>query len=429
MRLGGRLQAAIEIVEEMERRRRPAADALKDWGLSHRFAGSGDRAAIGNLVYDALRRKRSASALMGAETARAMTIGALLLEHSETPESLDRILEGDRYAPAPLQTEERAAIAAFVAERLPAPVRADIPDWCAGHFLDAFGDGWAHEASALAERPPLDLRANRLKASREKVLKQLGRLSAEPCRIAPDGIRIAPIAGYGRHPNVQAEPAFRKGWFEIQDEGSQIAAMLAVTGAGNQVLDYCAGAGGKTLAISARLGNRGQVFAHDADRHRLAPIFERLKRGGNRNVQVVPETAGLEPLAGRMDLVVVDAPCTGSGTWRRRPDAKWRLTDRQLAARTAEQDAILADAARFVRPGGRLAYVTCSLFPLENERRIERFLSENAVFAAGDHRHLWAEAFERHEESVHFRTNGLCLSPARTSTDGFFISVLTRDSG
>src|SRR5690606_5792063 len=163
-----------------------------------------------------------------------------------------------------------------------------------------------------------------------------------------DGIRIPPIEGDGRHPNVQAEPAFQKGWFEVQDEGSQLVALLAGAAAGMQVLDYCAGAGGKSLALSSAMGNRGQIFAHDAEKQRLAPIFERIRRADARNVQVVAKSAELEPLAGRMDIVLVDAPCTGSGTWRRRPDAKWRLTGRQLDVRRAEQAAILDAAARFV---------------------------------------------------------------------------------
>jgi 16S rRNA (cytosine967-C5)-methyltransferase len=427
MRPGGRLQAAIEIIEDIERRHRPAADALRDWGLSHRFAGSADRAAIGNLVYDALRRRRSAGALLGAETARAMVIGAHMLENRGWMLP-DRTAEGDRFAPDPLTGAERAAIDAFDPDRLADAVRADIPDWCVGQFQAAFGDAWPGEGAALASRPPLDLRANRLKASREKVLAQLARHGASACPIAPDGIRIAPIAGEGRHPNIQAEAGFQKGWFEVQDEGSQLAALLAATGTGDQFLDFCAGGGGKTLALSAILANRGQIFAHDADRQRLAPIFERVRRAGCRNVQVVSGKAELASLAGRMDLVLVDAPCTGSGTWRRRPDAKWRLGQRQLEARMAEQDAVLDEAAAHVRPAGRLAYVTCSLFPCENEERIDAFLERSPGFAAADPRRIWDEAVGAHGERVRFGRRGILLSPARTGTDGFFIAVMTRQN-
>jgi 16S rRNA (cytosine967-C5)-methyltransferase len=192
-------------------------------------------------------------------------------------------------------------------------------------FEENFDDEWVAEASALSERAPLDMRVNTLKADRDKVQKQLAKFGAKPTKIARHGLRIAPGKGPDRLPNVQAEPAFQKGWFEIQDEGSQIVADLVFAQPGEQVFDYCAGGGGKTLALSAALDNKGQVHAWDADKSRLAPIFDRLKRAGTRNVQVHAADADLSPLEGRMDRVLVDAPCTGSGTWRRNPDAKWRL--------------------------------------------------------------------------------------------------------
>ena len=223
----------------------------------------------------------------------------------------------------------------------PDTIAADCPDWAAPLLQEAFGDDWVGEAQALAARPPLDLRANTLKATRQKVIAELDGTDAAATVLATHGIRIPPIDGAGRHPNVQAEPAFQKGWFEVQDEGSQVAAQLAGATPGMQVLDFCAGAGGKTLALSAAMENHGQIFAHDFDKARLAPIFDRIRRSENRNVQVVTKPAELAGLAEHMDLVLVDAPCTGSGTWRRRPDAKWRLTRRQLDARLAEQAAIL----------------------------------------------------------------------------------------
>ncbi|RUZ59676.1 MFS transporter, partial [Mesorhizobium sp. M7A.F.Ca.CA.002.06.1.1] len=286
MRLGGRLAAAIEVLEDIGRRHRPVADALKDWGLSHRFAGGGDRAAIGNIVYDALRHKRSAGWLLGQDTPRAIGFGALLLEWGQTAQSLNEALDGDKFAPPLLTAAELQAIADGRLADAPDAVRADVPDWCAPLFERAFGPSWADEGAALATRPPLDLRVNTLQANRDKVLAELTGTGAKPAAIAPHGIRIPPIDGDGRHPNVQAEPAFQKGWFEVQDEGSQIAAALAGAEAGMQVLDFCAGAGGKTLALSASMENRGQIFAHDAEKARLAPIFDRIRRSENRNVQV-----------------------------------------------------------------------------------------------------------------------------------------------
>lgn len=425
MRLGGRLAAAIEVLEDMERRHRPASEALKDWGLSHRFAGSGDRAAIGNMVYDALRRRPTAHWLMGEETPRAAAIGALLLEQDIAPDRFDETLEGDRFAPAPLTTQERDSLAGRLADAPDDTVRADLPAWTHDLFRDVFGDRWADEAAALSARPPLDLRVNTLKATRERVLSELADTGAEPGDLVDTAIRIPPATRDRRHPNVQVEPAFQKGWFEVQDQGSQLAARLCGAEPGMQVLDYCAGAGGKTLALAAAMENRGQVFAHDSDKSRLAPIFDRLRRADVRNVQVSARPADLEPLEGRMQLVLIDAPCTGSGTWRRKPDAKWRLTERQLEARMQEQAAIIDAAARFVAPGGRLVYVTCSVFRAENGSQIEGFLSRNSSFSPVPPQQLWAAATSASPDIVDMGT-GILMSPLRTGTDGFFVAALER---
>jgi 16S rRNA (cytosine967-C5)-methyltransferase len=426
MRLGGRLAAAIEVLEDIEKRRRPAADALKDWGLSHRFAGAGDRAAIGNIVYDALRRKRSAGWLVGDDTPRAIGFGALLLEWRETAQSLNQALEGDRFAPPPLSATELEAIASRPLDDAPDAIRADCPDWCAPLLEQAFGADWVKEGRALAARPPLDLRVNTISANRERVLAELAGMGAAATRLAPHGIRIPPIDGSGRHPNVQAEPAFQKGWFEVQDEGSQIAAELAGAKPGMQVLDFCAGAGGKTLALSAAMENRGQIFAHDAEKIRLAPIFDRIRRSDNRNIQVVSRPDELVPLRGQMDIVLIDAPCTGSGTWRRRPDAKWRLTQKQLDVRRAEQAAILGAAKIHVKPGGLLVYITCSVFDEENRDQIGLFAADNPDFSPVDHEALWQRHFPGRAEAARFVPGGIVLTPARSGTDGFFFAALRR---
>lgn len=424
MRLGGRLQAAIEVLSDIEARRRPAADALKDWGLSHRFAGSGDRAAIGNIVYDALRRKRSAGWVLGSDAPRALAFGALLLETGHDADTLAAALDGDRFAPAPLSEAECAIRASHDLADAPPAIRADCPDWCVPHLKAQFGDTWEAEAAGLSRRPPLDLRVNALKSDRDAVLAELAGTGAAPMRLAPHGIRIPPIPGDGRHPNVQSEPAFRKGWFEVQDEGSQLAALMAVPPSGGQLLDFCAGAGGKTLALAASMENRGQIFAHDADRQRLAPIFDRLQRAGVRNVQVASRIRELEGLEARFDTVLVDAPCTGSGTWRRRPDAKWRLGERQLMARCAEQRAILDQAATYVKPAGRLVYVTCSVFAEENGEQIEAFLARKPNFAAADHALLLRDTAPAAAGLCRIAATGIAMTPAATGTDGFFVSVL-----
>lgn len=429
MRLGGRLAAAIDILADIEARRRPVADALKDWGLSHRFAGSGDRAAIGTIVYDALRMRLSHAFLMESDSAEALGFAVLLRQWGYDPDRLDGEWEGDRFAPAPLSAQMRAAYASRRLEDAPDDVRADLPQWLVPAFREAFGEHWLAEAQAMTARPPLDLRVNSLKADRAKVLKALARARPAETAIAPDGLRIAPVEGAGRHPNVTAELGFQKGWFEVQDEGSQIAARLSAVQGGEQVLDLCAGGGGKTLALSAMMANTGQVHAYDSERARLAPIIERLKRAGTRNVQVHDAGDALAALEGRMDCVLVDAPCTGTGTWRRRPDTKWRLTPETLAARQSEQDAVLDAAARHVRPGGRLVYITCSVLPAENADRIAAFLARNGAFSKRPIAPAW-QAVLAAPLPPHVGEDGasLMLTPASTATDGFFVATLERNA-
>jgi 16S rRNA (cytosine967-C5)-methyltransferase len=226
---------------------------------------------------------------------------------------------------------------------------------------------------------------------------------------------------------VTAELSFQKGWFEVQDEGSQIVADLVLPKDGEQVLDYCAGGGGKTLAMSAAMHNKGQVHAYDADRKRLAPIIERLKRAGTRNVQVHDDAKALKSLSDRCDKVLVDAPCTGTGTWRRRPDTKWRLTAKNLDERTTQQQDALKQASAFVRPGGELIYVTCSVLPQENEAQVRRFTAENGDYEIVSALPAWDGLFGK--DSPRPRSSDgktITLTPASTDTDGFFFCRMQR---
>ena len=427
MRLGGRLQGAIEVLADIEARKRPVADALKDWGLAHRFAGSGDRAAIGNIVYDALRMRLSHAWLMGDDSPSALAHAVLFRQWGLTPEALAAELDGDKFAPAAPSAEALAAFTARKLEDAPRHIQGDIPEWVEPSFERAFGEDWLSEARALSERPTLDLRANALKADRAKVVKALDRAGAQASKIARFGIRIPAGEGASRLPNVTAELSFQKGWFEVQDEGSQIVADLVLPEEGDQVLDYCAGGGGKTLAMSAAMHNKGQVHAYDSDRRRLAPIIERLKRAGTRNVQVHDDRNGLLPLRGKFDKVLVDAPCTGTGTWRRRPDTKWRLTQKNLDERTSQQQEALAQAGEFVRPGGSLIYVTCSVLPEENEAQVNRFASQNPDFDVVEALSSWEKLFNKdtpRPRSSDGKT--ITLTPASTDTDGFFFCRLQR---
>jgi 16S rRNA (cytosine967-C5)-methyltransferase len=230
-------------------------------------------------------------------------------------------------------------------------------------------------------------------------------------------------------PNVEAEPTHGMGWFEVQDAASQVAALLTGARAGETVADICAGAGGKTLALAAMMENKGRIVAHDADRHRLRPIFERLRRAGASNVDVLAadEGAKLDKMTGSFDCVLIDAPCSGSGSWRRRPDSKWRLSERSLAQRMKDQEAVLARGARLVRPGGRLVYVTCSVLPEENGERIAQFLQSDPRFVITPYENVWAETIGgRAPETAQAANGALLLTPLNHDTDGFFICVLRR---
>jgi 16S rRNA (cytosine967-C5)-methyltransferase len=427
-----RLSAAIDVFADIGARRRPAADALKDWGLAHRFAGSGDRAAIAGLVYDALRRKASAAFMMGANTPRAVLLGMLRLERKLDRDGIARLCDGGRFGPPPLTDDEGSRLAAAALDGAPPWVAGDYPDWLDPHLARTFGDERAAEGAALASRAPLDLRVNTLKAERDDAAATLSDLAPGPARWSPLGLRIV-LGADAKSPAIHAEPAFLKGLVEIQDEGSQLGALLAGAKPGEQVVDLCAGAGGKTLALAAAMENRGQIYATDSDKRRLAPIHARLERAGVHNVQVrTPRGAGADMLAdvaGRADLVLIDAPCTGTGAWRRNPDAKWRVRPGALAGRLQEQEAVLDRAAALVRPGGRIAYVTCSVLGEENGDQVRGFLARHPPFAPVPPSDVAGALGERaflFRRAVLMTEEGLLMTPRRTETDGFFVAILSR---
>lgn len=423
-----RIASAIEVLADIEAHRRPAAEALKDWGLSHRFAGSKDRAAIASLVYDGLRKKASAVWIMGEETPRATMLGALKLARNMVEENIAKLCDGTKFAPSVLSNAERRALQKASLDGAPAHIAGDFPEWLEPALARAFGARLVDETRALAARAPIDIRTNTLKVERAALGPRLAHFGAAPTPHSPVGYRF-PVDADGRGPALQATEEFVKGLFEIQDEGSQLVAAMAGAAPGMQVVDLCAGGGGKTLELAALMNNRGQIFSTDVDARRLAPIHERLSRAGARNVQVrTPKGRGDEPLTdlfGKIDLVLVDAPCTGVGTWRRNPDIKWRVRPGALEQRMKEQDEVLARAARLVRPGGRIAYVTCSVLAEENDNRIAAFLANNATYSPVAPDEVLALAPDTLSERGDLATNhGLQLTPARTGTDGFYLALI-----
>jgi 16S rRNA (cytosine967-C5)-methyltransferase len=426
-----RLSAAIEVIEAIDSQRVPAAKALKEWGTAHRFAGSGDRAAISGLVYDVLRRQASSAWIMDDAAPRSRLLGMLKIERGLDADAIAALCDGSRFAPVPLSEGERAALASRTVTDAPAHIAGDYPEWLDGYLAEVFGDDRAAEAAAMASRAPLDLRVNTLKSKREKVLGSLRHLGATATPWSPLGLRIA-LGADARNPGVHAEEDFIKGGIEVQDEGSQLAAMLSGAKPGEQVIDLCAGAGGKTLALAAMMQGRGRLIATDRDKRQLAPIHERLSRAGVHNADVRTPKGEDDPLVdirASADLVLIDAPCTGTGTWRRNPDAKWRMRPGALEVRLKDQIEALDRAAALVKPGGRIAYITCSVLPPENSEQVRKFIGRHSDFTVTPSSQTASVLWDRADDflaATYQSDEGLLMTPRRTGTDGFFVSVMRR---
>jgi 16S rRNA (cytosine967-C5)-methyltransferase len=366
---------------------------------------------------------------VGLRPGPRLLVAASLLTEGWTLDGVAQSFSGGQYGPSPLIADERTALAGVESHTLdhphmPRAVALEVPDWVFPRLAARFGASLDAELTALGEPAPLDLRVNLLKADREQAIAALAAegIAAEPTPLSPWGLRVT-----GRPP-VTTGAAFRDGVVEIQDEGSQLVAGLTGAAPGMRVADWCAGAGGKTLALAMTMANRGHIAACDVSAPRLEGAVRRLRRAGVHNVErhlVEPGDKWAKRRAGSFDRVLVDAPCTGSGTWRRNPDGRIRLAERDLAELVPKQAEILAQASRLVRKGGRLVYATCSLFPEENEAQVQAFLSAHPDFAvvpvadAGDLPDGLAGDFAGGSPY-------LSLSPRRHDTDGFFGAVLER---
>lgn len=404
-----RLQMAIEILEGLEKTAQPTDRFLKSWFRIRRFAGSKDRRAIGEQVFAVQRQRAALAHRMGSENPRALMIAALL----KAGEDIGALFTGG-YGPPPLTPAEQQVIAATPP---PAPdwVRGEYPNWLEGELSRAFGDRLPEEMAAFITRAPTDLRVNTLKTDRDAVIAALIEqgLSCAPTPYAPHGIRIAGEAG-----SLSQSPLFESGAFEFQDEAAQIAAHLCGAGPGMRVLDLAAGAGGKSLAFAAAMGNAGEIAACDV---RGEALLELEKRAGRAGVTII-ETLPLEHMqpSGWFDAVFVDAPCSGTGTWRRQPELRWRLTPDRIAYLMSVQDRLLDQAAGLVRPGGQLFYATCSILPCENQDRVVAFQARHPGFGLLDLAEHWGPT-PPPGLGQDFRA-----SPASTGTDGFFCAGMRR---
>jgi 16S rRNA (cytosine967-C5)-methyltransferase len=422
-----RIAAAIDLLEIIEGApKRPADAVANDFFRARRFIGSGDRRAISERVWSVLRaRRRLGWWLADAPQSPRLLVAAALLTEGWTLPGVRQSFSGGQFAAAPLSGAEKAALARAEGHTLdhpdmPEAVRLEIPDWLLPRLAARFGTALHAEMAALSQPASLDLRANLLKGTREQAQAALAAegWEAKPTRLSPWGLRIE-----GRRP-VTDGPAFQSGLVEIQDEGSQLIAAMLGAEPGMRVVDWCAGAGGKTLALAGAMANKGQIVACDVSAPRLEGAVKRLRRAGAHNVErhlIEPGDKWLKRRAGAFDRVLVDAPCTGTGTWRRNPDARLRLTETDLMELRPKQAQILDTAQSLVRKGGRLVYATCSLLEEENEAQVAGFLSRNPGFVLVPLARAWTLP-------APVPNSGDCLSltPARHGTDGFFAAVLER---
>lgn len=417
-----RLEAAIALLTDIrDTPRRPADAVANDFFRARRFIGSSDRRAVSDRAWVVIRAQRRLAWWLGPnnDTPRLLVAGSLMLEGVKLAGLADNFT-GGKFAPHALTGEERSLLHRLEGRNLnhhsmPDAVRLEIPDWIEPHFVAQFGEAMRTEIGAMDRPAPLDLRVNTLKGTREEALAALAAegIVAEPTKYSPWGLRVQ-----GRQ-MVTTGKAFTDGLVEIQDEGSQLVALLVDAHPGMRVADYCAGAGGKTLAIAMRMNNRGHIVACDVSATRLTGAVRRLRRAGVHNVEqhlIVAGDKWAKRSAGKYDRVLVDAPCTGTGTWRRNPDARQRLSEKDLEELVPKQAAILDTASRLVRAGGKLVYATCSLLTQENEDQVRNFLSRHPDFWARNLPETWPTG----------PGPVMALTPAQHDTDGFFAAVLER---
>ena len=425
MQPGAIIAAAIEILDEQASNPGPLDLILQRYVRTRRYIGSKDRSSLGDHIFGAVRRQgrldwrlRAAGAEPGP---RARILADAVLTGGASMYDLSAMTADAQYGPPPLTTEELGWLGALgnpplAGAGMPLQAELECPDWAWPGFNAAFGDHAADELAALREPAPLDLRVNTLKTTHEHALAEIraAGFEARGMPYSPHGIRLMERVALGRLPGLL------DGAVDPQDEGSQLVAMMVGAQPGESVVDFCAGAGGKTLALAADMQNKGRLFALDSDARRLERSAPRYAKAGVDNVQRREISTGadswLKRRKRRFDRVLVDAPCTGVGAWRRNPDARWSRKSPPLSELVALQAVILERAARLVRPGGRLVYATCSMLPEENETQVDAFLSNHPDFRIDPPTRFPAPLTGPY----------LKLTPAQNGCDGFFAAALTR---
>ncbi|PIW29476.1 MAG: rRNA cytosine-C5-methylase [Rhodospirillales bacterium CG15_BIG_FIL_POST_REV_8_21_14_020_66_15] len=435
---GARVQACIELLGQIAAEAQDASAVIDAYFRTRRYAGAGDRRAVSHRVYENLRHRarldwwiqRTGVAL--DSTPRTRVLAQMAVYERTSPDQLARLFSGTRHCPPTLNNREQELAESLYGRPpmhidMPDWVRLEYPSWMGPSLHAIFGRRLELELQALSQTAPVDLRVNTLKATREEVQAMLvgERIEVEPTPLSPIGLRLQSRSRLG------GTQAFKRGLFEVQDEGSQLIALLTGVRPGMTVVDYCAGAGGKTLAMAAALsgggGPRGRLIACDVSRYRMDRMAPRLKRAGadmvRRQVVTARDDSWVKANREMADRVLADVPCTGTGAWRRNLDAKWRFRPDDLEHLTETQHLIMGQAASLVAPKGRLVYATCSLLREENEEQIDWFLRTIPGFTVLSVQDVWAETVGGLPpvEGAFLR-----LSPASTGTDGFFCAILEK---
>jgi 16S rRNA (cytosine967-C5)-methyltransferase len=425
-----RLAATLDVLTQIAETPRPADAVIAAYFKTHRYIGAKDRAAVAERTYALLRHQGRLdwwlARLQTPATPRTRLLAYHRLIEKMSPSEIEGLWDGKTYAPAPPAADERKLIALLKGHTLdhpdmPEATALECPPWAEEALRRRFGDSFARELRAMMDQAPLDLRVNTLKIDRDRALAALAAqgIAAKPCALSPLGLRLSTRVALG------TIKMLKEGALAIQDEGSQLVAMLVDAKPGQRVIDFCAGAGGKTLAIGAQMENKGHVIACDVLANRLKRSAERFRAAGLHNIETHPLTSEHDPWIkrhkGMFDRVLVDAPCSGTGTWRRNPDQKGRPLGPGVESLVLLQASILASAARLVKAGGRLIYATCSLLDDENEKQVEAFLRDTPAFELIPPASLFPDApFARADQPW------LRLTPAQNDTDGFFAAILQR---
>ena len=428
MKLASQIQSSIEILEQILNRYRTVPSVMKEWAVNNRYAGVKDRATITNILNASLRRKISSSYIMSDDSPRAILIGTLINEFQFNINNLYDLFNNEIHAPESLSGEEVFKIEG-AKERLKEAknwIKNDLPEWAVSEYERTFDIDQAEQLQHLSNMPDLDIRVNSIKTNILKVEGELQKFLPTRTHHSPFGLRFKATGLSHKYPNLEKTLAYSKGHIEIQNEGSQIASILSGVIPGQQVLDYCAGHGGKAAVLSMLMNNTGQIFLHDIDEFRLSNVPSRMRRLGIKNYQIKVDLGNIQN-NNLFDVVFVDAPCTGSGTWRRKPDLKWRSSKEKLNDNIKAQHDIIREASKFVKVGGKLIYVTCSIFDSENDSQISNFVSSNSTFKLINYQTQWKyneNNIPRNAKSHNDDT--LLLSPMTHNTDGFFVAILER---